>query len=85
MCIRDSYITSHYLLKKLKKKFGDELQVITMHNKKIIAPREGSVISEKTFSELEESEVLERAAFILRKKYCLLKESLYLQQLQRHT
>lgn len=34
----ESSITSNYLLEKLKKRFGDELQVITMQNKKIITP-----------------------------------------------
>lgn len=69
----ESSITSNYLLEKLKKRFGDELQVITMHNKKIIAPREGSVISEETFSQFEESEILDRASFILRKKILSIK------------
>ena len=66
--IYESTLTRNYLLEKLKKKFGGDLQIETYHHKKIIAPRERSVITDETFSEFEESEVLERAAFILRRK-----------------
>ena len=38
------------LLQKLQNQFNDEIQVITMHKKKLIAPRDGCIIDEDTFT-----------------------------------
>ncbi|XP_071649784.1 uncharacterized protein [Temnothorax longispinosus] len=64
--------TSQHLLEKLHKTFGDKIQVILMHHKKLIAPRDGSVITEKIFSDFHDFELLSRAALMLRKKVLLI-------------
>lgn len=44
--------TDHRMLEKLKDHFEDKIQVIVMHNKKIITPQDRTVITEKTFTHL---------------------------------
>lgn len=68
-------ITSNSLLQKIQKKFDKELQIIQMHNRKIIAPKDGCIISDKTFSEFEERESFERVAFLLRQKFLAIKKN----------
>ena len=64
--------TSQHLLEKLQKTYGDEIQVISMHQKKIIAPRDGCVINDESCSQFQDFELLSRAALMLRKKVLLI-------------
>ncbi|XP_017875132.1 uncharacterized protein LOC108622012 isoform X2 [Ceratina calcarata] len=67
----DAKYTSQHLLEKLNKTFGDKIQVILIHQKKLIAPRDGCVIDDETFSRFHDFELLSRAALMLRKKILL--------------
>lgn len=60
--------TSQQLLEKLQKTYADKIQIIILHKKKIIGPRDGCIIVEETYSRLEEDEFIARVALILRKK-----------------
>jgi len=64
----DTATTDHRVLEKLQEHFKDKIQVIVMHNTKIISPRDRTVITEETFTDLQDYAHLQRAAFILRKK-----------------
>lgn len=66
--ISDTVFSLSHVLVKLQKHFGNSIQIITMHNKKLVAPIEGFTITDDTFSDLEVLENVQRMAFFLRKK-----------------
>ncbi|XP_015189552.1 PREDICTED: uncharacterized protein LOC107073427 isoform X2 [Polistes dominula] len=66
--------TSQHLLEKLTATFGKKIQVIIMKKKRLIAPTDGCVITDETFSNLYDTEIISRAALTLRKKILLLKK-----------
>ena len=68
----DVKYTPQHLLERLRKSFGDKIQVIVMHQKKLIAPRDGCVINDGIFSQFQDFELLSRAALMLRKKVLLI-------------
>lgn len=68
----DVRYTSQHLLEKLQKTFGYRIQVIFMHQKKVIAPRDGGIINDETLYQSHDFELLSRAALMLRKKILLI-------------
>lgn len=71
---QESTLTTAYLLKKIKNKFGDDLQVVALGHKKMIAPKGVCVKDpEETFRKCEELELIERAALIMREKILSIK------------
>lgn len=51
---------------KLKKKYEDNIQILVVHNKKIVGPK-GYLVNHDLFSVIEKSDVLQNAALILRR------------------
>ncbi|KAK0176635.1 hypothetical protein PV328_000752 [Microctonus aethiopoides] len=66
--------TSQQLLDKLVNTYGDRIQIITLHQKKIIGPSDGCAIDEEMYCRLEEDELVGRVALILRKQVLRLNE-----------
>lgn len=66
--------TSQHLLEKLEKTFSGQIQVILVRKRKVIAPADGCVIDDDTFSRFEDFELLSRAALLLRKKILLVEK-----------
>lgn len=64
----NSTFTSQHLQDKITLHFQNDIKFITTHNKKLIAPKYLSVIDEQSYEHLQDEDILERAALLLRKK-----------------
>lgn len=58
---------------KIEAEFGNQVQIIIMHKKKILAPSRGAVVDESTYSVIEDADLLQRAALILRDRVLKIK------------
>lgn len=66
-CTKDLF-SSHHIEEKLLQTFKNEIKIITIKQKKIIKPFKGQIIEEEEFTELEDTDIIERAALILRQQ-----------------
>ncbi|KAJ8685330.1 hypothetical protein QAD02_021123 [Eretmocerus hayati] len=55
------------LIQKLMNGLMNEIQIVTFNKKKIVAPRDGCIINQETFSKLQENESIIKCALALRR------------------
>lgn len=63
-----SMFTTHYLEEKIHKKFNGKIQILISNKKKVVAPKGISTIDDALFAHLQDQDILQQAATILRKE-----------------
>lgn len=58
---------AHILESKIKKKYGKEIKIFIIQNKKLVAPKNVVAIDEQTLESLKDEDILLKAALLLRK------------------
>lgn len=70
----DSNFFQQHLLDKLVNRFGNEIQIVTIFKKKLIASRDGSNINENSFGEINDLEEQTRVGTRVRKSILSIKK-----------
>ena len=70
----DSIFTPQHMLDKLLKYFKDQIQIITVFNKKLVAPREGCIVNEDSFKNINEFDEQTRVGSRIRKSILTIKK-----------
>ncbi|CAH0562925.1 unnamed protein product [Brassicogethes aeneus] len=66
-CTKDIF-SSHHIEKKLLQTFKNQIKIITIKHKKIVKTYQGHILEDQEFTELENTDIIERAALILRQQ-----------------
>lgn len=68
-------LTSHYLEEKISIKFTDQIHILQSNNKKVLAPKGITTIDDSLLTHLEDMDILQAAASILRNEIMTINKS----------